>query len=159
MQPCTHCTGTDHAPEDCNRALLKCDICFVNGHNTAACNVYCTICKKSRLHLELHCTEYQQQAPLLSSSPPLHAEPETMAEGSGTQGDGTGSTHTTPTRRQEISPVSPRNLTNPPLGGLGPTAKSSPLAPPWPPRGKSSPWRGSGATGVATNKPKSRREQ
>ena len=117
MQPCPHCTGTDHAQEECDRALLKCDICYVNGHNTAACDVNCIICKKSGLHLEKDCAEYQQPAPLLSSSPPPHAETKTVAEGSGTQGDGTGSTHTTRKPPQGAKMKGAPHSNKPTIGG------------------------------------------
>ena len=65
MQPCPHCTGTDHAQDECNRAALRCTICYVSGHSTAACNAYCNICKTTELLLEKDCADYQQPAPLL----------------------------------------------------------------------------------------------
>ena len=96
MQPCTYCKETDHAPEECNREALSCTTCYVNGHNAAACLVYCVKCKTMGRHMEKDCPDFPPDREPLIHSSPYRAQNAPPKE-TGSQGNGRSATATTPT--------------------------------------------------------------
>ena len=70
MQPCTYCRGTDHGADECDRDSLACEKCYVSGRSSAACDVFCKICKTNGLHIEKDCPDFCADGePLINSSP------------------------------------------------------------------------------------------